>query len=364
MPQQTRASWAQLRVGALAIVGLAILGYLVFLLSGTHGLFKGKSIIYTYMGDSSDLSDGAPVRLNGIIVGKVNSVRLSGVSDPRRVIKIEMEIEDTYMASIPVDSQAKISAGNLLGTKFINISRGRGQQPVNAGAELKSGDTAELEDLFQQGGTTLAALQETIKKIDGIIDAVQVGNGTIGKLLVDETLYRRVLSIADEAQKLIATLNSDKGTLPKLLNDDKLYDDVRGTVTRINTLMDGLEKGEGTAGKLLKDPALFDETRATIVDIRKTIGQANQMLADVNEGKGTVGKLLKSDDLHDQLKSSIARLDTLLDKVNSGQGTLGQLLVNPALYESLDGTTRELHALLKDFRANPKKFLRIKIGLF
>jgi phospholipid/cholesterol/gamma-HCH transport system substrate-binding protein len=87
-------------------------------------------------------------------------------------------------------------------------------------------------------------------------------------------------------------------------------------------------------------------------------------LADVNEGKGTVGKLLKSDDLHDQLKSSIARLDTLLDKVNSGQGTLGQLLVNPALYESLDGTTRELHALLKDFRANPKKFLRIKIGLF
>jgi phospholipid/cholesterol/gamma-HCH transport system substrate-binding protein len=38
--------------------------------------------------------------------------------------------------------------------------------------------------------------------------------------------------------------------------------------------------------------------------------------------------------------------------------------VNPTLYESLDGTTRELHGLLKDFRANPKKFLRIKVGLF
>src|SRR5579863_2229420 len=130
MPQQTRASWAQLRVGALAIVALAILGYLVFLLSGAHGLFKGKSDIYTFMGDSSDLTDGAPVRLNGIIIGKVKTVALSGVSDPRRVIKIDMEIEEDKMSSIPVDSQAKISAGNLLGTKFINISRGRGQETV------------------------------------------------------------------------------------------------------------------------------------------------------------------------------------------------------------------------------------------
>jgi phospholipid/cholesterol/gamma-HCH transport system substrate-binding protein len=40
------------------------------------------------------------------------------------------------------------------------------------------------------------------------------------------------------------------------------------------------------------------------------------------------------------------------------------LLNNPALYEDLDGTTRELQGLLKDFRANPKKFLRIKLGLF
>ena len=39
-------------------------------------------------------------------------------------------------------------------------------------------------------------------------------------------------------------------------------------------------------------------------------------------------------------------------------------MVNPALYDSLNGTTKEMHELLKDFRANPKKFLRIKLGLF
>jgi phospholipid/cholesterol/gamma-HCH transport system substrate-binding protein len=38
--------------------------------------------------------------------------------------------------------------------------------------------------------------------------------------------------------------------------------------------------------------------------------------------------------------------------------------VNPQLYDSANGATRELQGLLKDFRANPKKFLRIKLGIF
>jgi phospholipid/cholesterol/gamma-HCH transport system substrate-binding protein len=60
----------------------------------------------------------------------------------------------------------------------------------------------------------------------------------------------------------------------------------------------------------------------------------------------------------------MGRLDAILDKVNSGQGTIGQLLVNPALYQTLDSTTREINGLMKDFRSNPKKFLRIKLAIF
>ena len=60
----------------------------------------------------------------------------------------------------------------------------------------------------------------------------------------------------------------------------------------------------------------------------------------------------------------IAKMNGTVDKLNAGQGTVGQLLVNPQLYESLNGTTRELHDLLRDFRANPKKFLSIKLKIF
>jgi hypothetical protein len=179
----------------------------------------------------------------------------------------------------------------------------------------------------------------------------------LGLLLHDDRLYMKALAIADDAQKLMKTVNSPNGTFAKIFTDDALYNDVRGTIGRLNGIIDGIERGEGTAGKLLKDTALYDDLRKTIADVR-------QMLGDVNAGKGTVGKLLKSDELHDQLKASMTRIDTILDKLNSGQGTLGQMLVNPALYETLDSTMREVHGLMKDFRANPKKFLRIKLGLF
>jgi phospholipid/cholesterol/gamma-HCH transport system substrate-binding protein len=357
MAQASKKKWAQLRVGLMAIVALALLAFLIFLLTGSQGLFTSRTEVFTYLDDSAAIAIGAPVRLNGIAVGRVERVALSGSNEPNRVIRLSLEVDDKYLPSIPTDSEATIAAENLLGTKYINIKMGKSGTPIKKGDELKALDTREFEDVVQQGYSTLASLNGIFKKLDGIIDTIQVGKGTIGKLLVDEKLYNQLSSIAGETQKVITTLNSNEGTLGRLMHDDSLFTDLRGTMSRVNTLVDGINQGQGTAGKLLRDPALYDDTRATIADVRK-------LLAGLEQGQGTAGKLLKSDELHNELKGTMARLDTLLDKINSGQGTLGQLLVNPSLYQSLDATALEMNGLMKDFRANPKKFLRIKLGLF
>lgn len=364
MPQHSRARWAQLRVGLIAIAALLLLGYLIILLSSGTGLFSGSSNVFTFMGDSGDLADGAPVRLNGIVVGKVRNIALSGSNEPERVIKIDLEIEDKYLPAIPVDSEAQISAGNLLGTKYINVTKGKAPQHIQAGGELKSANVAEFQDVVRQSYSAVAALNGIVSKLGDLLDQIQSGKGTIGKFLVDPTLYDKAVALVNEGQGLIATLNSTKGSVGKWINDDQFYNDTRLTVQKLNNLLEGLQQGQGTAGKFLKDPAMYDDIRAGIADLRKSIDHINQLLADVNAGKGTAGKLLKSDDLANQIHESIAKLDSILDKINNGQGTLGQLLVNPSLYESLDGTSREMTGLLKDFRANPKKFLRIKLGLF
>jgi phospholipid/cholesterol/gamma-HCH transport system substrate-binding protein len=290
-------------------------------------------------------------------VGKVASVRLSGENRPNRIVRIDLEIEDRFFKEIPIDSLAAIGAENLLGTKFINIKKGKAQETVKPGAEIPSLDVREFDDVVQQGYAILTSLQGTLKKVDDIVATVQVGHGTIGKLLVDEELYNKVAGIADEVRKVSAALATDQGTIGKLIFDDKLYDDIRSSLGRLDTVVQGLQEGQGTAGKLLKDPAIYDETRQTIAEIRKVVD-------DLNAGKGSAGRLLKSDELHNRIVGTIGRVDRTLDTLNSGQGTLGQLLVNPTLHDSLNGATTELTGLLKDFRRDPKKFLRIQLKLF
>jgi phospholipid/cholesterol/gamma-HCH transport system substrate-binding protein len=357
MALQTKKRWAQLKVGLLAISALCILAALVFLMTSSTGLFTKRSDAYTFLDDSAAIANGAPVRLNGITVGKVANIGLSGSSEPNRIVRLTLEIDNRYFPSIPVDSQAAIAAENLLGTKYINIKKGRSAMTIQPGAEIKSLDTREFDDVVQQGYSTLASLNGIFKKLDTILDQLQAGNGTIGKLLSDDELYKKVIGIVDDTHRVIASLDSQQGTLGKLMHDDSLYNDLRGTLGRVDALTDNIQKGDGTIGKLMKDPALYDDTRATIADVR-------QLLAGLNQGKGTAGKLLNSDDLHNQLLATMGRLDTLLDKINAGQGTIGQLLVNPSLYQNLDSTTREVNGLMKDFRANPKKFLRIKLSIF
>lgn len=348
----------------MAMIALAILGYLIFLLSGSRGFFRGKSDIYTFVSDSMDLADGAPVRLNGIDIGQVSAIGLSGSADPQRVVRITMQVYDDYLPSIPIDSKAAVAQSNLLSPRYMNITKGKSKETIKPNGELISTSTPELDTLFQQGNNALAALQDVITKANNVLDLVQQGKGTIGKFLVDPTLYDKAVGTVNEANKLLTALNSNTGTIGKLINDDALYQNLQGSLTRFNGLLDGVEQGQGTVGKLLKDPAMYNDAHSAIADLRKTIDQANQLLADLNAGKGSAGKILKSDEFANQLHDTLASVNTMLEKINSGQGTLGQLLVNPSVYDSIDGTTRELHSLLRDFRGNPKKFLSIKLHIF
>jgi phospholipid/cholesterol/gamma-HCH transport system substrate-binding protein len=344
-------------VGVVAVVAMILLATMVFLVTGKTSFFEKKTKIYTYLRDSAAMANGAEVRLNGIEIGKVQRVDLSGEREARRAIRVEMLIQENRLQQIPVDSVAAIGAANVLGTKYINITRGEKTETVKAGSTINALDTTGFDDVVASGYNVLESAKVMLQRIDGIVSVVEKGQGSIGKLIYDEQLYKNLNATAGEARKITEQINTGKGSLSKLLYDDAVVEDVRKIFARFNTLLDGLEQGQGTAGKLLKDTALHD-------DLRKTLAEFRQVAVDLNAGKGTAGKLLKDEATLKQITQTIAKVDTLLEKLNAGQGTLGQLIVNPQLYESLNGATREVHEFMKDFRKNPKKFLSIKLGLF
>jgi len=357
MADPKKVSFAQLRVGVMAIVAMIIVAVLIFLLTGNKNLFRRTFQLRTFMDDSSGMADGAPVRLNGIPVGDVDQLRLSGSKDPRRIVEVDMEIRYDFLTEIPKDSRAGISASNLLGDKFINITKGMQADHVQPGDEIASVPNQDIPELMAQSAGLLADFQRLLGRANAILNDVEAGKGNIGKLLKDEELYSRLNSAIAETQQILTDVRSGKGTISRLLYDDTLANDMHATLEKLNGILADLQQGRGTAGKLFKDEALYN-------DLHSATTQFNQLLNDLQAGKGSAGKILKDDRLYNEINQLIGKVDNTIDKLNAGQGTLGQLMVNPQLYESLNGVTVELHQFVKDLRANPKKFLRIKLAVF
>src|SRR5689334_340681 len=109
MPSQERVSWAKFRVAALAVAALAILSVIFYLLTGGT-LFQEKVTLYLFVPDATGITRNSPVRVDGISVGKVTAVDLAATGDPKRVIKLTLQIERERLSSITADSSAQLSA--------------------------------------------------------------------------------------------------------------------------------------------------------------------------------------------------------------------------------------------------------------
>ena len=357
MPSQKRVRWAQLRSGILAVAAMALAGVLIFLLSSQTNLFAGNFHLRTYMDDAEGLNANDPVRVNGILVGYIKGIKLSGSRDLKRSVELDMVIQNKFLDQIPEDSKAAISSANLLGSKYLNITKGTHPKHIEPGGEVAALPNQGIPEIMAQSTSLLAQFQTILGRADGLLAIVENGQGNIGKLIKDNALYDRLNATAGELQDLVKDVRNSNGTLSHLLYDPALYDDLRKPLQRIDEMLSQVEQGKGTLGKTLYDQKLYDEALASITDVK-------QMLDDLKAGKGTAGKLLSDDEIANQIKLISQKVNTTLDKINSGQGTIGQLVVNPQLYDSLNGTMREVNALVKDVHANPKKFLRIKLAIF
>lgn len=357
MPEREKVRWSQMKVGAVGLAAFVILFVLVFLLTSSKGIFQHNELIRTYMEDASGMTQGTPVRLNGITVGYVDNLRLTGSRDASRAVEFDMMVKGRYLPEIPVDSVATIAAANLLGDKFVNITRGQDQRTIQPDGELRSLQGQDIPELMAQSANLLKQFQTIVGRVDNLLAGVEQGKGNLGLFLKDEELYRRLNGIASEGQKLLSDVRNSNGTLSKLLYSDELYQELRSPLQRIDKMLADLDAGQGSAGKFLKDATLYN-------DLDKSITEARSLIADLNAGKGTAGKLLKDDTLHRRLDELLTKMNGTVDKINSGQGSIGQFVVNPQLYNALTGATREFESLAKDMRTNPKKFLTIRLTLF
>ena len=74
----------------------------------------------------------------------------------------------------------------------------------------------------------------------GIVADVKTGKGALGLLLYDEGTANSIKVTANNLRELSEKLNGGQGTLGKLISDDKIYRDVQGLMKKADRAIDGL----------------------------------------------------------------------------------------------------------------------------
>jgi len=359
VPSEKQVRWSQLRVGLTVIFASITLAILIFLMTGTTGLFTKKITIRAYVDNAGGLRVGAPVRLEGVDIGNVTRIRV--VSDPNRKldpVEVMMKITTKYADTMRSGCEVLLSTAGVLGEVFVDLDcRDVAGEPIVNGTELPTRDVAQLQDVVRASQGTLQNIDTLVKRVDSILSYVQSGQGSIGKVIYDPSLFNRANDMLIQLQQIVAQANSKQGTIGRLLNDDELYNKLSGTVDNLNKIIDEINKGNGTAGKFIKDPALYDNAN-------QTLAKANQLISDINAGKGTIGKLAKDEALAKKLDDTVTRLNAILDRLDKGEGTAGQLLVNKSLYNNADATLASTHELIEAIKKDPKKYLTIHLKIF
>ena len=359
MPSEKQVKWSQLRVGVTVLVALITLAVLTFLMTGTTGLFTKKIMLRAYVDNAGGLRVGAPVRLEGVDIGNVTRIRV--VRDPKRVlapVEVVMKITTKYEDTMNKGCQVLLTTAGVLGEVFVDMDcRDAKGGPIQSGDELPTKDVPQLQDVVRASQGTLQNVDTLVKRLDSILSYIQSGQGSIGKVIYDPSLFNRANDMLSQLQEVVGQINSPNGTIGKLINSNELYNKADAAIDNVNKIIDEVNGGKGTIGKFLKDPSLYDNAN-------KATAEANKLISDVNAGKGTLGRLAKDEALAKKIDSTITRLNAIADKLDEGKGSAGKFINDPSLYNNADQLLVETRNLIAAVRKDPKKYLTIHLKLF
>jgi len=361
MAQRKQVTWSDLRVGLLVLAGLFLIAVTIFYVTGA-GVLAPKYRLVTYLSEVEGLTIGAPVRLNGVEIGNVESIRMTprrpdGTLDPSRSIEVLMRVNEKYKDEIREDSSASLVTEGLLGNRYVSIKRGVTGKPIPPGGEVRGEEEAAIKQIVERGADLVQNLNVMSERVRAIVEAIDQGEGNLGKLIRDEEFYDRLNGTMAKAEQIVASVQAGEGTVGKLVTSEELYQKANSAASRVDTLLADVQAQKGTLGKLVYDPSVYENAK-------QLVERGNRLTAGVEEGKGTLGKLVTDEALYVNVRNAAANVEQATAKLNSTTGTAGKFFADPEFYDNMTGLAGDLRLLVGEFRKNPKKFLRVKFSIF
>lgn len=309
--------WRRVQVGLLLIIAMLIVVYAVWRIGELFNLFVPRFEIVTLVPSASGIMTGAPVTLAGQRVGMVKQVNFVPLgTHGRNNLSIQLSVARSVQSYIREDSYARIRTQGVLGDKYIDITIGSPNLPeIVPGDTIVSVPAVEFDDMLTLAANALAGIQGLIDNLREVTEPLARGEGTLGELLTDPSLYEEMLGATAQIRELLAELNRSEGTFGRLIRDPALYEQLRTILARVDTLGTEILHGEGTLNRLLESDEFYRSLLATVGRADSVLAVLSGILVTVAEGDGTVQRLLTDPELYDQFLKAVIDLQRLIDEI-------------------------------------------------
>ncbi len=287
------------RAGLFVIIMLVATAITIFVLGTERGYFKKVFTVYTSFSNVLGLQPGAPVRLSGVTVGKVDSVN---VPQDMAEMKLEvvMQIEKIFQSRVRANSIASIkSLSYVTGDYYVEISMGNGNSAMlKEGDFIQSTDPADFSRVFENGINVVDSIYKNLKEIEetrlferlsnsakslnDVIEEIKTGKGMLhaliyepeGKNLIDNIskTSEHLRKVTQDVDRITNQIKSGNGLLHAILYDEekgKILDNLAEATDDLKNVTEKIAEGEGSLGAIINDPDLYD-------NLNQLLGGANR----------------------------------------------------------------------------------------
>ena len=328
----------EFKVGLLIVIALVVLGGFIFVL-GNFSLRSGFTIDVLYE-FSGNIHPGAPVKVSGIKVGKVESVEYIGGKQscgdggPPMYVKLEVWIEDRVRDSIKTDAEFYVNTAGVLGEQYLEIVPGRAPTPIESGMVLCGESPPRTDLIVSRLYDVLEALSRVLKDDREVITKLLSNSASA----VNE-LNTFMVDNRQEMGKLLVSANRLAGEASDVLAkvDDGIGDPriIGKTVRDADDLIVATNRSVANLTPPARD-LLVDARRATGLLTEQRFDRALEVADRAVAVAGKAGGLIDN-------------VDGMVTDLRKGKGTAGALLVREEVYA-------DLRELLRDLKRNPWKF--------
>ncbi len=187
----------KIRLGLFVVIGLLLFVLAVFIIGKQKNLFDPVFKVTATFYNVSGLQVGNTVRFSGISVGTVDNIAIINDS----TVRVDMLIRQNVQKFIKSDSEVGIGSEGIIGDRILVISQGSKDSPIiEDGEEILSSEPVETDAIIQSLEITAANAELISTELAVILENINSGKGTLGKLIHDDGIASNLSKTMDNLE--------------------------------------------------------------------------------------------------------------------------------------------------------------------